>query len=100
MVSITQSQNTIPIKNANVKAQLINELVMQIKYSNFPSGGSIRLEITITHCMQSDSHMFGFQKTLHNCATIQTRRRSESAYIRQVNFLQPLCRVGEGDGSH
>jgi len=30
---------------------------------------------------------------------IQTRRRSESAYIRQVNFLQLLCRVREGDGA-
>jgi len=31
-----------------------------------------------------------------------TRRRSErleSAYIRQVNFLQLLYRVGEGDGA-
>jgi len=25
--------------------------------------------------------------------------RSESAYIRQVNFLQLLCRIGEGDGA-
>ena len=28
-----------------------------------------------------------------------TRRRPESAYIRQVNFLQLLRRVGEGDGA-
>jgi len=28
-----------------------------------------------------------------------TRMRSESAYIRQVNFLQLLCRVGEGDSA-
>ena len=28
-----------------------------------------------------------------------TRRHSESAYIRQVNFLQLLCRVREGDGA-
>jgi len=31
--------------------------------------------------------------------TSTTRRRSESAYIRQVNFLQLLCRVREGDGA-
>jgi len=29
----------------------------------------------------------------------KTRRRSKSAYIRQVNFLQILCRVGEGDAA-
>jgi len=28
-----------------------------------------------------------------------TRRRSESAYIRQLNILQLLSRVGEGDGA-
>jgi len=29
----------------------------------------------------------------------KTRRRSGSAYIRQVNFLQLLCRAGEEDGA-
>jgi len=44
------------------------------------------------HCLAvTDSHLQDH--------TPITRRRSESAYIHQVNFLQLLCRVGEGDGA-
>ena len=39
-------------------------------------------------------------RTRPGVETVITRRRSESAYIHQVNFfLQLLRRVGEGDGA-
>jgi len=42
---------------------------------------------------------FGIVFSFGQNKTILTRRRSESAYIRQVNFVQLLWRVGEGDGA-
>jgi len=63
--------------------------------------------VTTICCSSSNTLLTKWQKAFwhtinggyrtHHMKT--TRRHSESAYIRQVNFLQLLCMVGEGDGA-
>jgi len=79
----------------------LNSSVSSVEYLIFYS-------VSVSWCLDGPDHLLGSILVLRvslfhqkhgsdgkKQTNEQTRRRSESAYIRQVNFLQLLCRLGE-----